>query len=355
MSPLHDLFLDRWSSELRRAVIAVAPDFFQWEAERQLRYRVDLREEDRQTIVNALLASIATERGHYGSVSRDEDHLPLDVQNRLNELILPLTGIGRDAFCLNEHFADGVTILDFPTLRTYDERDHAFQEQAEADEDPKYEKRPYLGRLYHSWARVLIDGRISYLSLTMAPGYLYDRTSEAMANELQRLIPHRHVRGPEDGKVEKGGIRWDFRVDAGGQDAMLDELQHRVWKYERSRWRELEGLWAATPRGGCYLLPNPEPGCELDSRDLHVVFTGADALGRIRPVNFMDDCRAIERSAEELAAAADEEAKRSLRFVAEQYEDLQANFDPKVTKLRNRYKVVMHPRALDDLAGFDGD
>jgi hypothetical protein len=176
-----------------------------------------------------------------------------------------------------------------------------------------------------------------------------------MTRELQRLIPHRHVRGRHDGKVEKGGIRWDFRVDANGQEGLLDELQHRVWDYQRSRWRELETLWAASPRGGCYVLPNPEPGFEKDSLDLHVVFTDADALGLVRPMNFMDDCRAIGRNSEELHAAASAESERALRFVAEQYEDLQANFDPKVTKLRKRLKVVMHPGALADLAGFEED
>jgi hypothetical protein len=352
MSLLHDLFLDRWSPELRRAVIAVAPDFFQWEAANQLRYRVDLPEKDRQAMVRALLASIVAGSG---STFDDEDRLPHAVQNRLNELILPLTGIGPDAFFLNESFADGVTILDFPTLRTYDERDHEFQEQANLAENANYEKRPYLGRLYHSWARILIAGRVSYLSLTMAPGYLYDRISEATADELKRLIPHRHARGPEDGKIQKGGIRWDVRIDANGQEALLDELRHRVWEYERSRWRALEAQWTQDPRVGCYVLLNPEPGFEQDSLDLHVVFTDAHALDHVHLVNFMSDCHAIERSVEELHAAAAEEIKRALRFVAEQYEHLQANFDPKVTRLRKRRKVVLHPGALDDLAGFEED
>lgn len=33
----------------------------------------------------------------------------------------------------------------------------------------------------------------------------------------------------------------------------------------------------------------------------------------------------------------------ALQFVVKQYEVLRANFDPRVTKLRERVKVVMHP------------
>lgn len=354
MSNAEDPFLERWSPELRRAVIAVAPDFFRWNPQRQLRYRVDPPEDDRKAIVKALTAAIAATGGESSfAAAVEEDHLPRPIQECLNALILPLLGIGRDAFYLNEQFAEGINILDFATLRDYDARDHEFQERSNAEEDPNHQRRPYLGRLYHRWARVLIEGRISYLSLTMAAGYLHDRISDATSDEIQRLIPHRHVPGPDDGKVEKGLVRWDVRIDAGGQEALLDELHHRVWKYEQARWRELEATWAEDRRCGCYLLPDPEPGSEDGSLDLHIVFTDPLALGRVRFATFLDDCRAIERCADELHQAGTAESERAVRFVAEQYQDLRANFDPKVTRLRKRLKVVMHRGALDDLAGFE--
>jgi uncharacterized damage-inducible protein DinB len=65
------------------------------------------------------------------------------------------------------------------------------------------------------------------------------------------------------------------------------------------------------------------------------------------------DCRAVERTLNELQQAAAAESERAVRFVAEQYEDLRVNFDPKVTRLRKKLKVVMHRGALDDLAGFE--
>lgn len=42
--------LDRWSPELRRAVIVARPEFFAWSAEDQLRYRVKLPHDDREAI-----------------------------------------------------------------------------------------------------------------------------------------------------------------------------------------------------------------------------------------------------------------------------------------------------------------
>jgi hypothetical protein len=62
------------------------------------------------------------------------DELPQDEQNIWNETLLPLHGIGEDCFFLNESFADGTSILDFETLRDFDEADHHFQERATNEE-----------------------------------------------------------------------------------------------------------------------------------------------------------------------------------------------------------------------------
>jgi hypothetical protein len=168
------LYLDRWSPELRRAVFAVRPDFFSWPAAQQAQYRVKLPESDRAAIVKLLFTDIAGEKVAELVALDDEGRLPLDLQNRLNEQLLPLVGIGEDSFYLNEHLGDDVSILNFGTLRSYDEYDHEFQETARAEEIPAYERRPYLGSLYGCWARVLVDKRLVYLTLSMAPGYLYD-------------------------------------------------------------------------------------------------------------------------------------------------------------------------------------
>jgi hypothetical protein len=98
-------------------------------------------------IVEFLAASLAgsdAAAADLGTQER-EARLPLDLQNRVNELLLPLIGIGADSFFLNEHLGEGRSILDFPTLRAYDEDDFVFQERARADEDASCVKQPYLG------------------------------------------------------------------------------------------------------------------------------------------------------------------------------------------------------------------
>jgi hypothetical protein len=185
----------------------------------------------------------------------------------------------------------------------------------------------------------------------MAAAHLYDRVSEAGADELQRRIPHRHVRGPHDREREGDLIRWDSRVDAGGQEAMLDELQYRVWDYELERWRTLKAEWDAFALSGVYALDISQAG----ESNLLWVFTGKRALDKVRFDTFMADCRAIERPVEELEAAAAAEVERVNQFVAEQHQDLLVSFDPKIVRLRKRRKVLMHPRVIDDLAEGDGE
>ena len=66
----------------------------------------------------------------------------------------------------------------------------------------------------------------------MAAWHLYATMQEAAADAIQRLLPHPCVAGPDDGKVERGLIRCDSRVQADGQEALLEELQRRVWTLE---------------------------------------------------------------------------------------------------------------------------
>jgi hypothetical protein len=94
--------LDWWSPELRRAVMVARPAFFAWSAEEQLRYRVKLPYEDREAIVAALLREHGERRP--AAVAKLESHgrLLLGLQNRINEWLQPLKGIGEDAFALND-------------------------------------------------------------------------------------------------------------------------------------------------------------------------------------------------------------------------------------------------------------
>ncbi len=342
--------LDRWSPELRRAVMVARPEFFAWSAQEQLRYRVKLPDEDREAIVAALLREHGERRP--GALAKLESHgrVPLALQNRINEWLQPLKGIGEDAFALNEHFAQDSSILDFKTLLDYDRDDHAFQQDAKQRDIKGYQPEPYTGALHGTWARVLVGGQLCYLTLTMASWQLYGAMEEAASAETLARVPHRHVRGPEDGKRDKSGaIRWDMRVDANGQEALLEELQHRVWEEQFRRRSELGQLFCEQRLGACFLDDQPWEHQDPNERNLLVVFSDPGALAAVRFTSFLRDCRRIERPLTELRALEAGEAKRMRDFVAAQHEDLIKNFDPKVVPLRKKLGVMLHPEALQDM------
>ena len=326
------------------------PAYFAWSAEEQLRYRVKLPDEDHEAIVSALLREHSERRP--AALAKLESHgrVPLDLQNRINEWLQPLKGIGEDAFALNEHFAQGSSILDFETLLDYDRDDHTFQQDAKQRDIEGYQPEPYTGALHGTWARVLVDGRLCYLTLTMASWQLYGAMQDAANAEIEARLPHRHVRGPEDGKHdESGSVRWDMRVDANGQEALLEELQHRVWEEQFRRRSELGQLFCEHRHGGCFLDDHPWEHQDPNERNLLVVFSDPDALAAVRFTSFLRDCRRIERPLTELRALQAREAKRMRDFVAAQHEDLVKNFDPKVVPLRKKLGVMIHPEALRDM------
>jgi hypothetical protein len=342
--------LARWSPELRRAVMVARPEFFAWSAEAQLRYRVKLPDEDREAIVAALLREHGERRP--AALAKLESHgrVPLELQNRINEWLQPLKGIGEDAFALNEHFAEGSSILDFETLLDYDRDDHAFQQDANQRDLEGYRPEPYTGALHGTWARVLVDHRLCYVTLTMASWQLYGAMQDAASAEIEARVPHRHVRGPEDGKRDaSGSIRWDMRVEANGQEALLEALRRRVWQEQFRRRGELGQLFCEQRLGACFLDDHPWEYEDPTERNLLVVFSDPDALAAVRFTSFLRDCRRIERPLAELRALEMHEAQRMRDYVAAQHDDLVRNFDPKVVPLRKKLRVMLHPEALRDL------
>jgi len=342
--------LERWSPELRRAVMVARPEFFTWPADEQLHYRVSLQHGDREAIIAALLREHGERRPAALARRESRSRLPLGLQNRVNEWLQPLLGIGDDAFSLNEHFAEGRSILDFETLLDYDRDDHAFQQDARQRDVADYRPEPYTGALHATWARLLVDDRLCYVTLTMASWQLYGVMEEAARAEIETRVPHRHVPGPEDGKRnESGSIRWDTRVDANGQEALLDELQRRVWDEQFRRRAEIGRLFSEQRLGTCFLDDAPWEAQAPDERNLLVVFSDPDALAAVRFTSFLRDCGRIERPLAELRALQVREAERMRAFVVEQHEDLVKNFDPKVVPLRKKLKVMIHPDALRDM------
>jgi hypothetical protein len=229
MASLH---LSQTKTELeaagRRAIISAVPEYFTWTVEKQERYRADMPEEDRlriQQVLLKLLFGIKTKTDQEVGVVLDD----FDTQQYvlLNSAMLLLTGIGDDYFFLNESMADNTCLLDFETVYDYDLNDYEFQQLMRQKDNPDYGLKPYQGYLYFVWARLHINGVFHYANLCMVAGYVNGKLEDFGFDQINKLIPHEYVEDKNHRKRESKGRLYDMKVDAGGLEGQLEELQNR--------------------------------------------------------------------------------------------------------------------------------
>jgi len=344
---VHDFRLQRWGPELRRVMMKVRPEYFSWSGEERERYGVNIPDEDSDRLDQVLLEQVFGRKYRSAKAAANAvRRMPLQDLNRWNATRLPLTGIGEDHFYLNESLAKGQTLLDFPTMLNYDQADYRFQQQALREQNQAYCERPYRGCLYSRWARLFVGEAFTYATLSVAAGYITDEFNEIASDIVHACIPHKHVRGKNYGKTEGDFWHWDMRADADGKEELLDELWLQTYAYIGDRSDALLTLWDELARCGVYIIDSSEP----PEANMDFVFTDTWALGAVRFRSFLQDCRAIERSAGELNQMIDEEKKRLSEFIHAKHQELLKRFDPKVARLRKRRKILMHKNALDDLA-----
>jgi hypothetical protein len=334
------------SPALRHAILRVQPEYFFWKKQEQEKYRVNIPREDDFTINQHLFQKLFNITVHTQEQLRMEwDNLSMAQLLILNENRLPIQGVGDDVFFLNDVLMEGKTILDYETLYDYDVEDHAFQERSRKEQWPEHHIRPYHGSLYHRWARLYVDDQFIYATLSCAGCYIYGELETHGFDHLHALIPHAYVPGRHHGEQEESGIRWDFRIDAGGREDQLDELKNRFTKYLIQRNDELAEIWDQRHVGRAYVIDKSSP----DDPSLSFVFSDPSALKQIRFRHFMTDVRAIEAPQASLDREIASEKTRLQAFLDTQLADINDNFDPKVIKLRPRRKVILSPRAARDI------
>lgn len=323
---------------LRRAIIRVIPAYYARSPEEQERYRLNLdRNQDfriRQSLLKTLFGFDAADEEAMDEILREFD----DSQYLLlNSALLPLYGIGEDHFFLNESMAEGVTLLDFETVGDYARDDHEFQEKARKEDSPDYQAKPYRGNLSPCWARLNLDGTFHYATLYSLAGFLSDAIEETGMERIETLIPHRFVEGKRHGQREEGGYRYDMRVDAGGQEAPLEELQRRFHEYQNARYECL--LDRLDTEGARKVFLRRDPASS--DPQLRVIFSDKTALDAVRFKHFVRDCRAIEGQIADLDILADQERSQATDFLEGEFRDIQANFDPTVVQLRKKRKIIL--------------
>ncbi len=334
--------------ELKKAIMKFVPDYFSWDEKRQEQYRVDTPEEDSFKITQFLLRELFDI-----SVSNDDEvekanRAMNEVQcSKLNATLLPIKGIGEDFFYLNEVFPSQKNLLSFETLYDYDFDDYKFQEDSRKKEQKDYEKKPYRGSLYLTWARLMIDDSFSYGVLSMVAGYLYCQLDEYGNDYMEKLIPHEFIHGKNHGKAQGDGYLFDLKIEAKGLELQLDELKHRFWKHLSEVYERLMDEFDKNSTQRVFILNQSQVG----NLNHHFLFTDKEILKRIHFKTFVRCCRAAEQTDHSLLSRKLEEEKQLLtKYLANQYKDIMENFDPKIVRFQKKYKVIFHrDSGLDEL------
>lgn len=143
---------------------------------------------------------------------------------------------------------------------------------------------------------------------------------------------------------------FDRRPDAGGREAYLEALRERFYSYLFERYEALLDEFDQKAQKRIYLLDKSQ----ASDPQIDVIFTDKTALQAVRFRHFMRDCRDLLGDRRELDAHAEEVRVETRRFLDDAYQDILKHFDPKVVRLKKKYKVVFADSALKDL-GKDDD
>jgi hypothetical protein len=334
--------------ELKKAMMKFVPDYFSWDKKRQEQYRVDTPKEDAFKIMQFLLRELFDI-----SVSNDDEiedafrAMNEAQSSKINATLLPIKGIGEDFFYLNEVFPGQKNLLSFETLYDYDLDDYTFQEDCRKNEQKDYEKKPYRGSLYLTWARLMIDDAFSYGVLSMVAGYLYCQLDEYGNDYMEKLIPHEFIHGKNHGKAQGDGYLFDPKIDANGLERQLDELKYRFWEHLNEVYERLADEFDEKSMQRVLIL---NQSLEHNPNH-HFLFTDKEILKRIHFKTFMRCCRAAEQTDHSLLSGKLEQEEQLLtKYLDHQYKDIMENFDPKIIRFRKKIKVIVHKDSgLDEL------
>jgi hypothetical protein len=180
--------------------------------------------------------------------------------------------------------------------------------------------------------------------------YFVDEIDSAGSELISQLIPHDYVDGNNQGKPQKGGFLLDMKLDAGGLEGQLEELQSRWYTYQRNRWYALSKVFSELPPA-VFMLDQ-----DWDE-DPHrfFIFNNAAALKLIRWQYFLSDSKPLIADFSVMEEQLRNEIGDDMSWLSETHRDILKNFDPKIVKLQKKKKIIMSPRALKDLAKIDID
>ncbi|RLA43914.1 MAG: hypothetical protein DRR42_21110 [Gammaproteobacteria bacterium] len=334
----------------RKGLMVADSHYFAWPAKQQERFRATMSEKARQKVECVLIDCLLGIKCSAQELPNTWDDIPLPKLNIINWANLLTQGIGEDYICLNEHMAEGKSLLDFSTLYDYDYDNYLFQEEAKKQDFSGYKGVDYFAYQYTSWVRLLIQEQFYYASFMSLATHFLDEIESAGSDHIRQLIPHDYVDGNDQGKPEKGGFLWDMKVDAGGLEAQLEELQSRWYVYQQERWVALSRSISDLPSA----VFIQDPDWDDDPHRLFI-FNNVTTLKLIRWQHFLSDCKPLITDFSLMEEQLKKEIGDAISWLSENHKDILKNFDPKITKLRKKTKIIMSSRAMEDLANIDSD
>jgi len=192
----------------------------------------------------------------------------------------------------------------------------------------------------------MLDGQFTFLTLSMASGYVFAEMQDHGYNVMRELIPHKHVRGENNGKPEKGGFLMDFRIQANGMEDQLEELKSRFNKtYLNDIWERAGYDWMNRGEDSVFILETNED----DENNRHIIFSDPEVLKKIRFESFVADCKSLEKAPKSLNDYLGAEKDKCRAWLVEQLKDINENYDPKIKKFQKKRKIVVSPKAAKDL------
>lgn len=329
----------------RKGLMMADSHYLAWPVKQQERFRATMSEKARKKVECVLVDCLLGIKCSSEELANIWDDIPPPKLNIINWASLLAEGIGEDYIYLNEYMAEGKSLLDFSTLYDYDYNDYLFQEEANKQEFPEYKGTDYFAFKHPSWVRLLIQKQFYYATFMSLATYFLDEIELAGSEHIGKLIPHNYVDGEDQGKPQKGGVLLDMKLDAGGLECQLEELNSRWYTYQRKRWLALSKTFSELPPAVFMLDQDWD-----DDPHRFFIFNNSATLKLIRWQHFISDCKPLIADFSVMEEKLKKETDDAISWLSENHRDIMKNFDPKIVKLKKRTKIIMSPRAQKDLA-----
>jgi len=336
---------------INRLLMLVDPLFFSYSEQEKNKRRQHYYEENREKIEAFLYRELFDLELDYQT---EDDPLSSSQLHLVNAYTTALTGIGENSFRLCELQGTDFDLALYGSLYDYDLEEYEYQQRAIQKDSPIAPvAKGYQLYLNHNWVRMLDSkGDFYYSTQSSLSYYVFDALEALASDVIETLIPHELVEGDQHGENVDGGMLWDFKTDANGLEAELDELKDRKRCFISDAYSRLNNEFNAEISNEVYFEKH---GDEFSGPSWDVIVNNAETAKKLSLMHFLHDCEIYLQSNEKLQTLKEREGAKLKTFLLDAYRDIIENFDPKIVKLKKKMKIIMTPDALDGLSSLSDD